>query len=98
MPRRLFIVEEDHLQERPRTPLPEELRQILDGVLAQLIGSNPEGHNLVEFLEARLVHLALEQARYNKSRAARQVGMPRKRLERRLRKYQSHESPSPEPE
>ncbi|MBI2501730.1 MAG: hypothetical protein HYW07_00650 [Candidatus Latescibacteria bacterium] len=89
MNRRLLIVEEDQGQEHPRDPRWEELQEILDQVLAQLIAGNQGAQNLMEFLEARLVHVALEQARHNKARAARQLGVPRKRLERRARKYQA---------
>lgn len=58
-----------------------------DSVLVQLIERNQGTCNLLEFLEARLVQLALEQTSNTQSRAARQLGIPRKRLERRARKY-----------
>lgn len=88
MPKRLLLVEEDQGQDHPRDPRWEELREILDSVLVQLIERNQGECNLLEFLEARLVQLALEQARNTQSRAARQLGIPRKHLERRARKYQ----------
>ena len=89
MPKHLLIVDEGVVQEpeKARTPLGEELQEILNGVLVLLIEHNQGGQNLVEFMEERLIQLALEQARYNKSRAARRLGVQRKRLERRARKY-----------
>ncbi|MBI4489751.1 MAG: hypothetical protein HY694_11750, partial [Deltaproteobacteria bacterium] len=72
-----------------RDPLWEELQEILEQVLAHLIAGNQGAQHLSAFLEARLVHVALEQAQHNKARAARQLGVPRKRLERRARKYQA---------
>ena len=87
MPKRFLIVNEDQEPEKARTPLEEEFQEILDGVLVELIGNNQGERNLIEFLEARLIQLALEQALYNKSRAARRLGMQRKRLERRAREY-----------
>lgn len=88
MPKRLLLVEEDQGQEYPRDPRWEELQEILDGVLVQLIERNQGERNLLEFLEAQLIHLTLERTRNNQSCAARQLGIPRKRLERRARKYQ----------
>lgn len=87
MPKRFLIVDEDQEPEKARTPLEEEFQEVLDGVLVRLIGNNQGDRNLIEFLEARLIQLALEQALHNKSRAARRLGVPRKRLERRVRKY-----------
>lgn len=87
MPKRLLLVEEDQGQEHPRDPRWEKLREILDSVLVQLIEHNQGERNLLEFLEARLVQLALEQTRNTQNRAAHQLGIPRKRLERRVRKY-----------
>lgn len=92
MAKRLLILEEDQGQGTPRNPHWEELQEILDGVLAQLMEHNQEAQNLLEYLEARLIHLALEKALHNKSRAARRLGVQRKRLERRARKY--HLEPS----
>ena len=89
MPKHLLIVDEEAVQEpnKGRAPLGEELQEVLNGVLVLLIEHNQGGQNLVEFLEARLIQLALEQALHNKSRAARRLGVQRKRLERRARKY-----------
>lgn len=87
MPKRFLIVDEDQEPEKTRTPLEEELEEVLDGVLSQLIENNQGDRNLLEVLEARLIQLALEQVLCNKSRAARRLGVPRKRLERRVRKY-----------
>ena len=88
MPKRFLIVEEDQEPEHPRDPRWEEIEEILDGALAQLIERNQGAYNLLEILEAKLIHLALEQASNIQNRAARQLGIPRKRLERRVRKYQ----------
>ena len=89
MPKHLLIIDEEVVQEpeKARIPLDEELQEVLDGVLVQLIGDNQGERNLLEFLEARLIQLALEQTLYNKSRAAQQLGVPRKQVERRWRKY-----------
>ncbi len=98
MSKRLLILEEDQGQETSRNPHWEELQEILDGVLVQLMASNQAAQNLLEYLEARLIYLALEQALHNKSRAARRLGVQRKRLERRARKYHLEPSwPSSEP-
>lgn len=85
MAKHLLIVDEEEAQ--PRNLRQQELAEVVDGALVALIGVNQGAQNLVEWVEARLIQLALEQARYNKSRAARQLGMPRKRLERRVRKH-----------
>jgi DNA-binding NtrC family response regulator len=82
------MVDEDEAQ--PRNLRQEELAELVDGALVELIGINQGERNLAEWVEARLIHLALEQARHNKSNAARQLGMPRKRLERRARKYEGN--------
>jgi DNA-binding NtrC family response regulator len=88
VPKRLLLVEEDQGQEHPRDPRWEELREILDSVLVQLIEHNQGERNLLEFLEAQLIRLALEQTSNTQSQAAKQLGIPRKRVERRVRKYQ----------
>lgn len=87
MPKRLLLVEEDQGQEYPRDPRWEELQEILDSVLVQLIEHNQGERNLLEFMEARLVQLSLAQTSNTQSQAARQLGIPRKRLERRASKY-----------
>ena len=72
------------------TPAPSvggELPEAATKVLEQLVRDNCGRINLPEWIEAELIRIALEQARYTKSRAARNLGMPRKRLERRVRKY-----------
>jgi transcriptional regulator with AAA-type ATPase domain len=86
MAKHLLIVDEGEAQ--PRNLRQQELAEVIEGALVELIGINRGERNLLEWVEARLIHLALEQARHNKSNAARQLGMPRKRLERRARKYQ----------
>ncbi|MBI2504643.1 MAG: hypothetical protein HYW07_15595 [Candidatus Latescibacteria bacterium] len=88
MTRHLLIVDGD--EERPRDLRQEELAEVIDETLLELIEINQGQQNLLEWTEARLIQLALEQALHNKSRAARQLGVPRKRLERRVRKYQQN--------
>ena len=85
MAKHLLIVDEDEAP--PRDLHQEELAEVMDGALVELIRINQGEQNLVEWVEARLVDLALEQALHNKSSAARQLGIPRKTLERRARKY-----------
>lgn len=64
------------------------LNEILNVVLAQFIQKNQGEQNLIELLEARLIQIALEQVTDNKSQAARRLGIPRKQVERRVKKYQ----------
>lgn len=89
MTKHILIVDQPPTPEKPRTPQPDELDEILDVVLAQVIQGNQGVRNLLECVEERLVHIALEQALYKKTRAAAQLGIPRKQLERRAKKYQA---------
>lgn len=59
----------------------------LDEILGDLAKRNGEQRDLLELVEAHLVRVAWAQAGFNQSRAARLLGVPRKRVERRLRKY-----------
>jgi DNA-binding NtrC family response regulator len=87
----LLIVDDTLDQAKPRKPQEEELTEILDVVLGQIIQQNPAERNLMEWLEAHVLQLALTQVSQNKSRAARQLGIPRKRLERRVKKYRQED-------
>lgn len=89
MTRHILVVDQPPTPEKPRQPRPDELDEILDVVLAQVIQVNQGARNLLECVEERLVHIALEQALYKKTRAAVQLGIPRKQLERRAKKYQT---------
>lgn len=88
MAKRILIVDENVGQETPRKPRSDELTEILDVVLAQLIRGNQGKRDLVEFLEERLIQVALKEASNNKTRASKSLGIERKRLERRVKKYQ----------
>lgn len=88
MTKHILIVEREVEREKPRQPRSEELDEILDVVLAQVVQLNQGTRDLLACVEKRLVHLALEHTLYNKTRAAEQLGIPRKRLERRAKKYQ----------
>ena len=90
MTKHILIVEQSPTPEKPRSPRSDELDEILNVVLGQVIQANHGARNLIERVEERLVHIALEQTRYNKTRAAEQLGIPRKQLERRVKKYQPH--------
>ena len=72
---------------REDDPIWEELIERLDDLLECLCAHNQGRRDLLTLLEGRLVHVAWRLAGYNGSRAARQLGVPRKRVERRLRKY-----------
>lgn len=91
MTKHILIVERGVEREKPRQPRSEELDEILDVILAQVVHVNQGTRNLLACVEERLVHLALAHTRYNKTRAAAQLGIPRKQLERRAKKYQPNQ-------
>jgi transcriptional regulator with AAA-type ATPase domain len=88
MAKRIMIINEDPEQKKPRSPRSDEIDEILNVVLAQLIRGNQGERNLIEFLEEKMVQIALEQASGNKSQAAASLGVHRKQLERRVKKCQ----------
>ena len=86
MAKRLLLVD-DPAQDQARDPRWDELVEVLDSLLGQLAEHNQGQRDLLAFVEERLVQAVWAQAGYNQARAARQLGVPRKRVERRMRKY-----------
>ena len=94
MAKRLLLVD-DPEADQTRDLRWEELVEVLDSVLGHLAQHNQGQRDLLVFVEGRLVQAVWAQAGYNQTRAARLLGVPRKRVERRMRKYaQEPEGPA----
>ncbi|MBI2502396.1 MAG: hypothetical protein HYW07_04080 [Candidatus Latescibacteria bacterium] len=86
MAKRLLLVD-DQGDDQARDLRWEELVEVLDSLLGQLAQHNQGQRDLLALVEEHLVQAVWALAGYNQSRAARLLGVPRKRVERRMRKY-----------